>query len=187
MVNVVVVAIEQRLGSDHSPRYAKRHVQNRQPQRHHRYRHCHHRRCLLRSRQRQSAQHEPHKQAPRVSRKIDAGFELYRRNPRIAPASTIVIIDTIAFPLSNEITNITIVEKNAEPAASPSNPSIKLNAFVISSTQNIVSGNPIAVRNISDPERNPQVLHAKPAPIQRRSRAGLHSKFQGRPAPRKSS
>ncbi len=82
----------------------------------------------------------PTNRLPESPRKIDAGFELYRRNPRIAPASTIVIIDTIAFPLSNEITNITIVEKNAEPAASPSNPSIKLNAFVISSTQNIVSG-----------------------------------------------
>ena len=47
---------------------------------------------------------------------------------------------------------MTIVEKSADPAASPSSPSIKLTAFVMSKTQNTVRGKPRALRRASELE-----------------------------------
>src|SRR5262249_354351 len=53
-----------------------------------------------------------------------------------------VITVTREGPFSSATTNATNVENNAEPAASPSSPSIRLKAFVIASTQRIVHGRP---------------------------------------------
>src|ERR1700721_1076974 len=84
----------------------------------------------------------PMKRLPQSPRKMVAGLKLKRRNPRIAPAKTIVSNDRDDDPLKIATTKTIKVEKSAEPAASPSSPSIKLNAFVIPITHRIVMGSP---------------------------------------------
>src|SRR5437773_8428225 len=82
----------------------------------------------------------PMKRLPQSPRKIVAGLKLKRRKPRMAPANAKVISETSGEPPRSATTNTTKVENSAEPAASPSRPSIRLNAFVIASTHSIVSG-----------------------------------------------
>ena len=79
---------------------------------------------------------------PQSPRKIVAGLKLNRRKPRIAPASAMVSKETSKEWLEIATTKTTRVENNAEPAARPSRPSMRLNAFVIPMTQRIVIGNP---------------------------------------------
>src|SRR5581483_2031200 len=89
----------------------------------------------------------PRNSDPESPRNTVAGLKLYRRNPRIAPASATVTIATNALPLSSDTTNTTSVENSAEPADKPSRPSIRLNAFEISSTQKTVNTAEIAACN----------------------------------------
>src|SRR5258708_25943790 len=84
----------------------------------------------------------PISKLPQSPRKIEAGLKLYRRNPLIAPASASVSIRTTSLWPTIATTQLTRVDSNAEPAASPSSPSIRLNALVIQRTQRIVSGSP---------------------------------------------
>ena len=84
----------------------------------------------------------PMNRLPQSPRKIVAGLKLKRRNPRMAPASAIVIRATKDDWLTRATTNTTNVENRADPAARPSKPSIRLNAFVMAKTQRTVRGNP---------------------------------------------
>ena len=83
---------------------------------------------------------KPTNRLPQSPRKMVAGLKLKRRKPRIAPASTSVITDTNEEWLNSATTKTTRVENNAEPAASPSSPSIRLKALVMPRTHRIVSG-----------------------------------------------
>ena len=85
----------------------------------------------------------PINRLPESPRKIVAGLKLNRRNPRMAPAKAIVSSDTGDEPLESATTKTTKVENSAEPAAKPSRPSIRLNAFVIPMTHRTVMGSPI--------------------------------------------
>ena len=87
-----------------------------------------------------AANMNPMNRLPESPKKMVAGWKLKRRKPNVAPANAIVRKAISGFGTMRDITKTTMVEKSAEPAASPSNPSIRLNAFVISSTHNIVSG-----------------------------------------------
>ena len=58
----------------------------------------------------------------------------------IAPASASARIETNPLPEASDTTNTASVENKAEPAASPSMPSIRLKAFVIHNTHTTVSG-----------------------------------------------
>ncbi len=89
----------------------------------------------------------PISKLPQSPRKIDAGLKLYRRNPATAPARASVRKSTPSLWNAIETTQVTSVEKSADPAASPSRPSIKLNALVIHRTQTIVSGSPTSHPN----------------------------------------
>ena len=83
---------------------------------------------------------KPINRLPLSPRKIVAGLKLKRRNPRIAPARTTVSREIKGSPLTSDIIKTVTVEKSADPAASPSSPSIRLKALVINNTQIIVSG-----------------------------------------------
>src|SRR2546428_7225646 len=85
----------------------------------------------------------PMNRLPQPPRKIVAGLKLYGRKPRIAPAKEMVSNETGGEPLKTATTNTTSVENNAEPAARPSRPSIRLKALVIARTHRIVIGRPI--------------------------------------------
>ena len=85
---------------------------------------------------------KPIKRLPQSPRKMVAGLKLKRRKPRIAPANAIVSRETKDEWLSKATTKTTNVENNAEPAASPSRPSIRLKAVVMASTQRMVKGSP---------------------------------------------
>src|SRR5882724_3508041 len=65
----------------------------------------------------------PISKLPQSPRKIDAGLKLYRRNPAIAPARASVRKSTPSLWNAIETTQVTSVEKSADPAASPSRPS----------------------------------------------------------------
>jgi hypothetical protein len=92
---------------------------------------------------------KPMNKLPESPRKMVAGWKLYRKNPNMAPANTTERSDTRGVCLNKETAKMIIVENNAEPAASPSSPSIRLKAFVIRRTQNIVRGRPIATPRAS--------------------------------------
>ena len=81
----------------------------------------------------------PMKRLPQSPRKIVAGLKLKRRKPRIEPANTRAISETRDEPETRATANTTIVEKSAEPAANPSNPSMRLKALVMARTQRTVS------------------------------------------------
>jgi hypothetical protein len=73
---------------------------------------------------------------------ILAGLKLNGRNPKVAPVKAAVIIDA-----KGPTVGVNIETRNNDkdeivetPAARPSNPSIRLKAFVIPITQSIVSG-----------------------------------------------
>ena len=82
--------------------------------------------------------------------------------------------------------NKTMVEKNAEPAARPSSPSIKLNAFVIKSTQMIVSGRATSVLRlplrstgpIAELRCLPHRAASRRLPVSRISRMGLFLEYR---------
>src|SRR5208337_417943 len=84
----------------------------------------------------------PMNKLPQSPRKTVAGLKLKRRNPSTAPLSASAISDTRADCVTSETTNTTSVENSAEPAASPSSPSIRLKALVIASTHSTVKGSP---------------------------------------------
>src|SRR5579885_916889 len=82
---------------------------------------------------------------------------------------------------------MTKVEKSADPAASPSRPSIKLKALVIHTTQRIVSGSPTNHPKWGWPaRRDPRDI---PKPLQNKSTAApaWATNFTYGPNPRKSS
>src|SRR5205807_5438905 len=89
------------------------------------------------------AQHPTMKPIPRLPespRKTEAGVKLYRRNPSRAPASGSVVranprLWSITAPVNNAA-----VEHSASPPASPSTPSIRLNALLHATSQRTVSG-----------------------------------------------
>src|SRR5689334_18348123 len=83
---------------------------------------------------------KPIKRLPESPRKIVAGLKLNLKNPNMAPASASDSNETNTLPEASDTTKTVSVEKSAEPAASPSMPSIKLKAFVIHNTHNTVSG-----------------------------------------------
>src|SRR5262249_17222000 len=83
---------------------------------------------------------KPMNRLPLSPRKIVAGLKLKRRKPSMAHHKANDITDTKAEPLSKATTNTTRVEKNAEPAANPSRPSIRLKALVTAITHRMVSG-----------------------------------------------
>jgi hypothetical protein len=58
------------------------------------------------------------------------------------PANAKAIKETNGDPLNSDTTKTTKVENSADPAASPSNPSIKLKALVMARTQRTVKGRP---------------------------------------------
>ena len=89
----------------------------------------------------------PISKLPQSPRKIDAGLKLYRKNPAIAPANAVVNSRMPVLWKMIATMHVTTVENSADPAASPSSPSIKLNAFVIHNTHTIVSGSPISQPN----------------------------------------
>ena len=66
---------------------------------------------------------------PESPRKIDAGLKLYRRNPSSAPASGTVANASAMLPFNSAPSRIVTVANSPAPAASPSTPSIRLNAF----------------------------------------------------------
>src|SRR3712207_750347 len=73
---------------------------------------------------------------------MDAGLKLYGKNPNIAPLSAQVkkAASYLVSIFINAIINKVIHDIKATPAAKPSNPSIKLIAFVMPTTHTIVSG-----------------------------------------------
>jgi hypothetical protein len=85
----------------------------------------------------------PMNKLPQSPRKMVAGLKLNRKKPRMDPARASVNNDTNGEPLKMATTKTTTVENNAEPAARPSKPSIRLNAFVIPITQRTVMGSPM--------------------------------------------
>src|SRR5271165_4798289 len=85
----------------------------------------------------------PIKRLPQSPRKMVAGLKLKRRKPRIEPASAKAMSETKEEPVTNATANTTTVEKRAEPAASPSSPSMRLKALVMARTHRIVRGRPI--------------------------------------------
>lgn len=85
------------------------------------------------------ASENPKKLEPVSPIKVFAGLKLYGKNPNIAPASA--VINTIAIigePFKVNIINKEIHEINVIPEDNPSNPSIKLMAFVIPTIQKTV-------------------------------------------------
>src|ERR1700675_2438226 len=104
----------------------------------------------------------PMNKLPQSPRKMVAGLKLKRRNPRIAPANTIVSSDRDDDPLKIATKKTIKVEKSAEPAARPSSPSIKLNAFVIPITHRIVMGSPKYQDKCRMPNKTGRELIPKP-------------------------
>ena len=80
---------------------------------------------------------------PQSPMKMVAGLKLYRRNPRMAPARVAVSKAVIVLPSTMATTKTAVVENSAEPAASPSKPSIRLKALVMNTTQPRVSKNDV--------------------------------------------
>src|SRR6266852_4559894 len=109
-----------------------------------------------------AANMNPMNKLPESPKKIVAGWKLNRKNPSVAPASAIAKNATSGFGAISDITNTTTVENTADPAASPSNPSIKLNAFVISSTHNTVSGRQYTHSNACPPWISPKLCTPYP-------------------------
>src|ERR1022692_2419637 len=85
---------------------------------------------------------KPMKRLPESPRKMVAGLKLKRRNPTIAPARITLIKAPSEECTTSETTKNTKVENNAEPAARPSRPSMRLKALVTATTQSTVRGNP---------------------------------------------
>src|SRR6266403_5315722 len=87
-----------------------------------------------------AANMNPINKLPESPKKIVAGWKLNRKNPSVVPVSAIANKTTSGFGTISDITSTTTVVNTADPAANPSKPSIKLNAFVINSTHSTVSG-----------------------------------------------
>src|SRR5436305_4295640 len=104
----------------------------------------------------------PMNKLPESPKKIVAGLKLKRRNPRIAPVRATVSKATRDEWLRTATTKTTRVENSADPAASPSSPSIRLNALVIPNTQRIVSANPTNQGNWRAPKRTGRSRMRKP-------------------------
>ncbi len=87
-----------------------------------------------------AANMNPMNKLPESPRKMLAGKKLNRKKPRVAPASVIARSATSGFGTTSDTIKTAKVLKNADPAASPSRPSIRLKAFVINKTQMMVKG-----------------------------------------------
>src|SRR5882762_1631110 len=104
----------------------------------------------------------PMNKLPESPKNIVAGWKLNRKNPSVTPASAIAKNDTSGFGAISDITNTTIVVNTADPAASPSNPSIKVNALVINSTHNTVSGRQYTHSSALPPKISPKLCTPYP-------------------------
>ena len=80
------------------------------------------------------------KRLPESPKKIVAGLKLYRRNPSNAPVKG-TVASAMGIPCcDNAAISIVLVANRPTPAAKPSSPSMRLNAFIHAISQTIVSG-----------------------------------------------
>ncbi|MNV39588.1 hypothetical protein D3C71_1311730 [compost metagenome] len=83
---------------------------------------------------------KPRNREPVSPIKILAGWKLKNRKPTMLPSRSRQISATMTFPIKKAIVAIVAIAIPDTPAASPSNPSIRLTAFVTPTIQKIVSG-----------------------------------------------
>ena len=88
------------------------------------------------------ARRKPANMLPESPRKARAGGKLNGRKPRSAPASAAATKPAAGWPRATDMKNTAVALKNADPVATPSAPSSRLNALVIPTSHRTVNASP---------------------------------------------
>ena len=86
------------------------------------------------------ARRKPKNRLPVSPKKMLAGFQLKRRNPRVAPTIEQSSSETTTMPSTTLMTKSVMPASTATPPAKPSSPSIRLMALVTRTIQKMVTG-----------------------------------------------